>query len=173
MQRIAAAAGYTAPTLYSYFRGKQAIVDALADRMLREIERLFEVPLAEGLSLRQKLETLLRHQHAWVESRRADFVFLVLRGGADEVSARHAAGVDVQQRHIERLSGWLENEIEPGQLGAYSPSVAARSLSALGNAYFLAWMSSGAIGSFSDQVPEILDLFFYGVSGPGDGALAR
>jgi AcrR family transcriptional regulator len=170
MQRIAAAAGYTAPTLYSYFRGKQAIVDALAARMLSEIEDLFEVVLAEGLSLRQGLEILLRHQHAWAESRREDFVFLVLRGGADEVSGRPRAGIDVQQRHIERLSAWLTARAAPGELGPYSPDVAARSLWALGNAYFLSWMSAGATGSFSDVVPEILDLFFFGVRGPEGGA---
>jgi AcrR family transcriptional regulator len=172
MQRIAQAAGYTAPTLYSYFRGKQAIVNALADRMRREIEELFDVVLADGLSLRQKLEILLRHQHAWAESRRADFVFFMLRGGAHEVSQR--SGLEVQRRQLEKLSSWLEHHASPGDLGPYPADVAARTLWALGHAYFLEWIASGASESFSGVVPEILDLFFFGMRGPDrDGPAIR
>ena len=51
MHDIAGAAGYTTPTLYAYFRGKQAIIDALADSIEAEFHGLSSQPFPEGLTL--------------------------------------------------------------------------------------------------------------------------
>ncbi len=54
--RIAEAAGASVGTLYEYFRNKEAVYDALIER---EIERLVQAILAEGLALEAPVEEIL------------------------------------------------------------------------------------------------------------------
>jgi len=45
MQDIAREAGYTAASLYTYFRSKQEIVEAVMDQLTTEFLQVFEQPL--------------------------------------------------------------------------------------------------------------------------------
>jgi AcrR family transcriptional regulator len=74
VQEIAAEAGFAAASLYSYFKGKRAIWDALRDKIIAEFEALMEKPLPAGLSLEQRLELVLSEQLGWAEGRRDEFV---------------------------------------------------------------------------------------------------
>ena len=60
MADIAAEAGYTVPTLYSYFKSKDDIVHGLMLMLHREFLSPFEEPPASGLSFAQNLELLIR-----------------------------------------------------------------------------------------------------------------
>ena len=53
MAQLASAAGVTKATLYAYFAGKSALVDAVVDHWVREMS--FACPMSRQLPLRQQL----------------------------------------------------------------------------------------------------------------------
>ena len=62
MQDIAQEAGYTAASLYTYFKSKQEIVDAMVTRLTDEYMQRFEEPVPSGLTFRQRFEIVLQRQ---------------------------------------------------------------------------------------------------------------
>lgn len=77
MVAIAKEAGYTAPTLYSYFEGKPDIFEGLIALTLKEHRALFQKRMPAGLSFEQKLELLLQRQFELIDRRRDVVAFLL------------------------------------------------------------------------------------------------
>ncbi|MBK8480910.1 MAG: TetR/AcrR family transcriptional regulator [Proteobacteria bacterium] len=167
MQDIGREAGYSAPSLYSYFRGKQDIVNALAETITKEAQDLFGVSLPAGLTFRQQLELLLRHQNAWAETHRDAFLFFLQRGAPPSKDAEPPP--DLAAHYIAQLTLWIEGRRAEGDLGSVGPTVAsevaANALWGLTHAFFLRWTRSGCAGSLNDSLAQVLDLFFYGLAG--------
>ncbi len=76
LRDIADRAGYTVSTLYSYFRNKQAIADALFAELNQELAGIFSSP-PQGASFEQSLELFLRQLFELSERRRG-LVILVI-----------------------------------------------------------------------------------------------
>lgn len=72
MAQIAGEAGFAAPTLYSYFKGKKEIFEALTDRVKTELFSFFDEPVPAGITLEQHLELILQRQLQWVSERTAE-----------------------------------------------------------------------------------------------------
>src|ERR1700731_4056808 len=53
MQEIAHEAGYTVPSLYAYFNGKQEIIEALLQQMGEQLTMTFTDPMPVGLTFPQ------------------------------------------------------------------------------------------------------------------------
>lgn len=78
---IAAEADYSAPSLYSYFKGKRAIFDALLERLREEFGDCCRIALPAGLTLAQKVELLLQSLTDWARGNAEAFAFLNRREG--------------------------------------------------------------------------------------------
>src|SRR5690349_21459634 len=68
MQDIAREAGYTPPSLYAYFDGKEHIFVELAALLSREFIAVFDAPLPAALAFPDRLELLLRRLFEKAES---------------------------------------------------------------------------------------------------------
>ncbi|GAB4527624.1 MAG: hypothetical protein Tsb0020_45060 [Haliangiales bacterium] len=167
MQEIAEAAGYSAPSLYSYFKGKQTIIDELVTTIIGEAEALFDVTFPSGLTLRQKLELLLRHHNAWAEDHRDVFLFLVQRPPPVVQDGRTHA--DVTATLVGRMAAWLEANDDADELSGHSIDFLAHMLWGMRKMLFLRWVRSDNDGALNDSLSEMLDFFFYGVAGPPAG----
>ena len=77
MQDIAREAGYSAPSLYAYFEGKDAIFSGLVCLMAREFDQLFELTFPASLTFFQRLELLVLHHTQWADRRREAFFALM------------------------------------------------------------------------------------------------
>ncbi|MCB9529483.1 MAG: TetR/AcrR family transcriptional regulator [Myxococcales bacterium] len=138
MQDIAAEAEYSAPSLYSYFKGKQDILEALLVLLREQSSAMFEVELPEGLTLEQKLILLLRPLAAWVDHKRAAFAFLSRREGlslmpdTDELQVPRAVGL---------FSKWFERNTTAEELGGHSPTTAAWLMWGVSHAFFCRWVA--------------------------------
>lgn len=138
MQDIAAEAGYSVPSLYSYFGGKQEMLDALEPTLERDARALFDVTLPRGLSLTQKLELLMIPQAEWVDANRAAFLFIFRRGGvrmcpdSDEVQA---------PSYVQLFATWFAEHTTDAERNGIDPETAAYIFWGMANGLFVQWLT--------------------------------
>ena len=104
---IAKEAGYTAASLYAYFKGKQEIIDALFASIVDEIRDAFDTEPSVGISFPQRLEFLFRRlaelSDRWGEARR-----LVFESNRRSELARKRHGTASQEdAFIKQLTSWI------------------------------------------------------------------
>jgi AcrR family transcriptional regulator len=160
MGDIAAEAGYTVPSLYAYYAGKDQIVEALAARLSSEILSVFDEGFPEGLTTGQRVELLLRRMFSMTESppRRPGGV----PHPADEGPLR-------RRRAPGRLRGLppparplVPRERAPGPRGRRVADDLAVALLALSEGFLQRWLRSGGRGLLVQQAPLVTDLFLHG-----------
>ena len=70
MQDLAREAGYTVPSLYAYFDGKQELYDAVWARLDEERAQVFDTIMPSRLRFSQRVEFMLARQLELTERRR-------------------------------------------------------------------------------------------------------
>ena len=173
MQEIAREAGYTAASLYTYFRSKQEIVEAVMELITTEFLQVFEQPIPSNLTFPQRFEIVLLRHLELIEKRRA----LMLSFHTAEAESGHCPGDSHGQsfhenfeRRILGLADWFKKNAKPEEIGGHDPETVARLLMGMGFGLLHGWVA-GAQGSLADRAPLLRDFFFHGVSGnPKAGA---
>lgn len=158
MQAIAREAGFTAASLYTYFKSKEEIFKALLAEMEQTILAVFAAPVPAGLSLQQRLELLLQRQLTLIARRSA-----ALRVALDLPSLPdHRAG---HHRFISAAAAYLATDGGAAQLRCPSEE-AARLLFAMVHSVVLPWF----LGTEQPEVPRnaarLADLFLNGCGRP-------
>jgi AcrR family transcriptional regulator len=167
MQDIAREAGYTAASLYTYFRSKQEIAEAVMGLLTAEFLQVFEQPLPSKLTFYQRFEIVLVRHLELIEKRRALFLSFHT---AEAASGRCPDGSHGQafhdnfERRIFGLADWLKNNAKPEEIGGHDPELVARLLVGMVFGLLHGWVSK-AQGSLTDRAPLLRDFFFHGVSG--------
>jgi AcrR family transcriptional regulator len=174
MQDIAREAGYTAASLYTYFKSKQEIVDAVFNQLTEEYIAVFDQPLPSGLTFRQKFELVLHRQLELVQKRRNVFNSFLSEeagGGVCGPDGHSSAFHTNFERRIQRLTKWLQDHAVPEDIGGHKPDMVARMLFGMAFGLLHQWDESTEDGSFVDYAPIITEFFFHGTSGsPKTGA---
>ncbi len=166
MAMIAEEAGYTTPTLYSYFRGKEDIFDALSESVLAELQSVFDAPEPGGLSFRQRVELLLTRQLELLDRRRDVFAFFlsVMMTGDGPPAPRKNQGV-----YEERLTAWVRRVVaESPDPPAESPEIVATMMHGLSHAFVGERLAQPSGAPIVDLVPLISRLLFHGCSGAAE-----
>jgi AcrR family transcriptional regulator len=165
MQDIAREAGYTAASLYTYFRGKDEIADELIRMTKAEFVRTFAEPMPAGLTFDQKLQLVVVRQLELVDQRRPLFAtfFNVQAGGAGNCRGTpfHKGFED----RIQVLTDWLRQNATPEDIGGHDPDLVARFFIGFGFGLFHRWMTVAPKERLVDRAPVVLDFFFNGVRG--------
>lgn len=170
MHEIAREAGYSAPSLYAYFEGKEAILLALSQGFLQEVLEVFDEPLPHGLSLEQSLELLMQRLLELCDRRRAALIvffnFMTLREPLPQrPEDRGTNPSDESSKVIARAARWLEENAPPDDLGGHSPEDGAVFLFGIVYGFFIHWLNTGTRGQLTDLLPLTLDLFLRGIRG--------
>jgi len=174
MQDIAHEAGYTAPSLYAYFTGKEQIFVELAVLLSREFVAVFDAPVPAGLAFPERLELLLRQLFEKADRYRdAVTVFLVARlsGGA-----AFSQGMTPESTHstdfssVQLLTNWLRKNAKRGELGEQRPDEMAVALAGLAHAFCIHWLADGAGTSISALASRVTSTFLYGAMGSAPSA---
>jgi AcrR family transcriptional regulator len=174
VQDIAREAGYTAASLYTYFKSKQEIVDAISNLLTEEYVQVFEQPVPSDLTFRQRFEMVLRRHLELVDKRRTTFmVFLAQETTSDLCGPDgHRSSFHSNfERRIDCLADWLRRNAKAEDLGGNDPKLVARLL--FGMAYGLLHEFPHRVQptSFVDYAPIITEFFFHGISSkPKTGA---
>ena len=172
MQGIAREAGYTAASLYTYFKSKQEIVDAMSNHLTDEYAQVFEEPLPSGLTFRQRFELVLQRQLELVDKRRNVFVaFISDEPNSDVRSTDGHAFHSNFERRIDALAAWLRENAKSDDLGGNDPEIVARLLFGMAFGLLHQWPDRAQSLRFVDYAPIITEIFFHGVgSRPKTGA---
>ena len=173
MQEITREAGYTAASLYTYFKSKQEIVEAMMNHLTDEYVQVFAEPLPSGLNFRQRFELALHRQLEVAQKRREFFTILLNEEphGGSPCSTEGRAFHNNFERRIECLAGWFQRNAKPDDLGGNDPKIVARMLFGMAFGLFHQWGDKARPQSFTDYEPILTEFFFHGVSSkPKTGA---
>ncbi len=177
MRDIAKEAGYTAASLYTYFKSKQEILAGLGELVTQEFATGFDTLLPAGLTFEQKLEFLTQRLLANIERRRDLYALLMtLRPEHHCVPAchdKHRHPLWHLEMQVTRFSEWLRANATPEELGGRAPEVVARFMVSVGQGFMAHWVFTAPPGaSFMKNMPLLQDLMLHGISGNGNGASA-
>jgi AcrR family transcriptional regulator len=164
---IAKEAGYTAPSLYAYFKGKQEIVDALMAAIKAEFKGAFDAEIPPGLSFQQRLAFLFERfsevSERWPEARLLLFEFKRSGSARFKPHERRAArqGLDA------RLVDWLrKNATCAKDLAGREPEEVAFIVRSLIIGAFLPGdCESTPSGSLRDRFALALQVCLHGLGG--------
>jgi len=173
MQDIAREAGYTAASLYTYFKSKQEIVDGISHLLTDEYVQVFERPVPSGLTFRQRFELVLQRHLELVDKRRTTFmVFMSQEASGRLCDADHSSSFHTNfERRIDALADWLRRNAKPEDLGGNDPRIIARLLFGMAFGLLHQWPGKMQPTSFADYAPLITEFFFHGISSkPKTGA---
>ncbi len=159
MQAIADEASYTVPTLYAYFRGKEAILEALIHRTLGGLLDAFDEPLPAGLTLPQRIEAVHQHLFGYVEAHWDVLQFLT------QLPPTLGPEVDADRAAVGRIADLLRTHAAPGELGRHTPESAGWILWGLGRGLFMHWLHDNHGDSLVARARDVADIFFHGIGG--------
>lgn len=175
MQDIAREAGYTAASLYTYFRSKGEIVEGLLHLLTTEFLQVFDQPMPEGLSFQQRFDTVMLRHLELIDRRRPLFLsFHNGQGGPAQCPGdQHGKRFhEYFEQRVQRLAKWFDENARPEDIGGHDSEMVARLLFGMSFGLFNRRLSSPTDeGRMTDFAPIIREFFFYGVSGrPKAGA---
>jgi AcrR family transcriptional regulator len=153
MAAIAREAGFTAPSLYTYFRSKDELYEALAADVVGGMLATFDAPPARGRPLREALRELLVRQASLFDARR-DALRALMRIGPREGRKHPEQFIRAYATFLERAGGAAALRLPP--------EVAARFLFGILDAFFIHWLTAKGAPDAAGQVDLLLDLFLHG-----------
>lgn len=168
MQDIAREAGYTAASLYTYFKSKQEIVDAMVTQLTDEYIKVFDEPVPSGLTFRQNFELVLHRHLELIDKSHNVFVGFLSDHSNQSMCASDDTGRafhDNFERRIQRLAEWLKENAKADDIGGHDPEVVARILFGMAFGLFHRWGAEDKQDPFVSYAPIITEFFFHGVSG--------
>jgi AcrR family transcriptional regulator len=119
---VAKEAGYTAPSLYAYFKGKQEIIEALITAIQGQFEAAFEAEIPAGLEFAERLG-LLFGRLAEVVERWPETRLLLIEFKRSGQAALRARQRRTARRNMDaKLTEWLKRNVtSPKELGGRAP----------------------------------------------------
>jgi AcrR family transcriptional regulator len=177
MQDIAKEAGFTAASLYTYFKSKQEIVEAMLGYLTDEYCRVFDDPIPAALTFRQRFDLVLRRQLELIDRRRSAFAGFLNEHTNQNFCASdskgHAFHVNFERR-IQRLSEWFKVNASSEDIGGHNPELLARLCFGMAFGLLHRWGPDQKELNLNEFLPIFTDFFFFGISGkPKTGARKR
>lgn len=164
MQEIAAASGYTAASLYTYFKSKEEIFRGIISDLKLELLETFDERLPAGLTFAQRLELLLLRQYDLSERRRSA-IQLILSTTSEVAPEELSPASDGHLAFCSSFETWLEANATSEDLGDASCEEAARVLMGISHAFFQDWILGRLDGRLTDVAPRVVSYFLHGISG--------
>lgn len=164
MQEIAAAAGYTAASLYTYFKSKEEIFLAIVTNLKAEMLETYGERLPSGLSFAQRLELLLLRQYELSERRRLALQ-LLLTTTSEVAPEELSPASEGHQAFGDAFEAWMKENASAKDLGGASPREAARVVMGISHAFFQDWLLGRLPGRLADNAPKVVSYFLHGIAG--------
>lgn len=163
MQDIATEAEYSAPSLYSYFKGKQDILQALLVQLREESGAMFTADLPRGLNLEQKLTLLLRPLADWTDQNRAAFAFLSRREGLSMMPETDELEVP---RAVLLFADWFARNTTADERSGHDTHIAAWLFWGVTHAFFCRWLTSTELVPASSLTEVSIGFFLAALRAP-------
>jgi len=176
MADIAAEAGYTAASLYTYFASKQDIIRGLADLLVDELVNAWGPPAEPPIEpvdfatfeahFRERVRGVLAH----IDRRKEGLAFFFkLRWSGDPDLPPVPDGCAGHDRHEIRIRQRLEAVLEGIGLRRVSdldPEVISSSFGGLIESLLMRALATGTMPSFAAEADRFTTFLLYGIRGP-------
>jgi AcrR family transcriptional regulator len=169
MREIAAQADFTPGSLYNYFRSKEDIFLALFDRRSEVLYRRLEACLDEELDFFSQIQRLGAVHVSFMDQHRSFFTLFVSAGFGAQVSLPFSVSQrsgHEYQIYVEFLEELIAQGIAQQALRKVNPKTAATAFLAMINSAIYEWCQQDPPVTFAHKLPEVLDLFFFGIHHP-------
>lgn len=166
MHDIAAAAGFSTASLYTYFRSKEAIYGALIELA----STAMDAPLDEGVDrerpFAQRLEALLARQLD-VMAQHLDIMMLMLQPTASTGSAaiQQQLRESGMPRTLARFERWLKLHSTAKERGHVPPRRLALAVMGVGQVFAMDRLMQSSPAGFDGLAREVVDQVLYGTVG--------
>lgn len=157
---IAKETGYTVGTLYNYFDGKDAIVQALVRQLCAVVTSAFRTPMPKGLTFRQKVELLTQRHFSLAEEWRDGISALIaiIWGGAAVPVGLHIP-TDVHDSMV----SWIVTNAGSRDIGKKDPLEVAMFLLGVMVSVLTTTLKQQSQAPFVSLVPRVMELTFNGL----------
>lgn len=156
MQAIAREAGFTAASLYGYFRSKDELYDAILADVTGAMLAVYDAPVPAGLDLEGHLALIVERQLEIISARRAPLRILLER-------ERHLGHAEETSRaFVERMTRLIA-DARPAL--RCPPEEATGLLFGILQAYFIAWLRSEG-GDAKALAARVVGFFLHGAAAP-------
>lgn len=135
MRGIAKEAGYTASSLYTYFRSKQDLFGALEEGLKERSRATYSEPMPSGLNFPQRLE-LLGMRLATMAEQMRDVLLLMMVSGMHTPDESLEEQLKGKAEFVCGLGEWFAENARPEDLNGHDPEEVARIFLSLSEAYF-------------------------------------
>jgi AcrR family transcriptional regulator len=165
MEDIAAEAGYAAPSLYSYFESKEAILLYALKAMAEGILEAIRPTQDRTEPFRKRFSKMVHNSFEVAGKRRGLFGAFMGQGvtfSSTEQSAMHLEMMGFRTEAIDRLSEWMVQGIEERVLRDEPPEVLAQAYMGLTNSFLMGWMLDWQNLSLEKQAETVVRFFIDG-----------
>jgi AcrR family transcriptional regulator len=176
VEDVAREAGYSASSLYTYFKGKDSLYESLLVEVAAEFEAVKREPILPSLAYRERFEWVIRRQLEIVEKNRDFFVvFASQRGGielvqdtgADELTRTNYLG------WVEFMAGFIQQGMDEGHVRAGDARDFAYFVIGSINAAIFRWVAGDLTSPLQGHVLTLLDFLGSGLFRDPNGTSVR
>jgi AcrR family transcriptional regulator len=162
LQQIAAAAGFTAASLYTYFPGKEAIFRELGNTVISEIAAPFRRKLAGNLSFPERIQALIEAECEVARRRRDAFTFFMRL--MDRCDSAPGKVRNHGQELLDLCEQWMRRNAPSAGL-LVSADEAGLVLWSILNAFIYRWVTADPPEPLEPTIARIQNVFLHGVMG--------
>lgn len=174
IDEVAREAGYSASSLYTYFKGKRELYSSLLEAVATQFETLRSGPTLPSLGFYEHLEWLIRRQFEIVEKNRDFFViFASQRGGIEWVQDQECDSITRFNylNWIGFMTEFFARGIEQEQVRASDPRDLAYFAVGAINASIFRWVAGDIPISLQDHAATLLEFLVSGLRHPVAGKI--
>lgn len=166
MDDIAKEAGFSAPSLYTYFKSKEEICDAVLQQIRQDMLKTFEEPVPQGLRPAARIELLLR-RHLSVVDAHSDAYRMLVRVSNDcqSVRKREKSKAGFVAQFAKAFVGWAEAAGLSDEFGGCSAEDAGYAYWGILHGFLLRWLNRSPQAALLDDAQIIVNFMVYGMSG--------
>lgn len=169
MAAIAKEAGYTAPTLYTYFKGKADIFHELVDLVLRTIAEVYEEHEPAGMTFEQKLELLILRQFKVIDDLSDAFAFFLTLPARGETGPADARKRKRQQTDLlslrQQMIQWLSTNLQDSEFVDLNVNLVEVFISGTMQGFVSRWAEGDRSEHLSKKISIVIPLVIGGLEG--------
>ena len=167
MAAIAKEAGYTAPTLYTYFKGKSDIFDDLVDLTLGSIAAVYEEHEPAGMTFCQRLELLILRQFKVIDQYSDVFAFFMTLNARGETGPTSPRRRKRQYSDVESLrqqmTNWLGSNLQGSEYAHLNASLVEVYVQGVIRSFASRWAEGDQTEPLAKKISVVMPLILGGL----------
>jgi AcrR family transcriptional regulator len=165
VEEIAKRCGYSAAAIYTYFEGKDDLLQEALTSVTRGVREMLDDPIPDAVGFEIRLNWILARVAKYATENRSLFVIFLSQRADFDGSLRARLGEIAHSDHeffTAKFTSIMKLGLAEGVLQPWPADEHAVALLGLFKAYFLRWMAADEPYDLGDHQERIVDIFLHG-----------